>query len=74
MNRRIKTVYTDEDWAKQVRIENVIFFVISPIYLPLVAIHYIGEGALYLAEGIAFGVRAIVKRILFRKNRKAVRP
>ncbi|MEG7333290.1 hypothetical protein [Bacillus sp. 0102A] len=73
MKRRIKNVYTDEDWAKQVRIENVIFFVISPIYLPLVAIYYIGEGALYLAEGIAAGVRAIVKRILFRKNRKAVR-
>ncbi|MED4787554.1 hypothetical protein P9429_11730 [Bacillus atrophaeus] len=70
MNRRIKYVYTDEDWAKQVRIENMVFLVISPVYLPLVAIYYIGEGALFLAEGIAAGVRALVKRFFFRKNRR----
>ncbi|MCE4941052.1 hypothetical protein [Bacillus velezensis] len=70
MKRRIRYVYTDAEWSKQVRIENVIFFVLSPIYLPLVAVYYIGEGALYMAEGIALGVRALVKRIFFRKNRK----
>ncbi len=73
MKRRIRYVYTDEEWAKQVRIENVIFFVLSPIYLPLVAIYYIGEGALYTAEGIALGVRALVRRTVFRKNRREER-